>query len=106
MIMAPSIKVNGYKNYVTALECRYGRMEQNMRAAGRTIRLRGVAFSGMRMAMSLMESGKRTRLTDSAHILISMEQSMKANGCKTSSMGRGERYGKMEAAMRACILRA
>ena len=78
--MEQSTRVNGLVILDMDLECKFGQMEQNMKANGSGTRLKEEESFGTQMETYLTESGKLIKLMDLAHILTLTGPSMKENG--------------------------
>lgn len=63
-----------------ALDFKYGRMVQNMKDNGKTIKLMVMENSGILMVTFMKEIGLMIRPMDMEYIYIQMEQNMKVNG--------------------------
>ena len=78
--MEPYTRASGSRTYAMGLECRFGRMGLNTRAAGNITRLRAVESSGTPTETSLMVIGKRTKQMDLGPTHTLTGQSMRESG--------------------------
>ena len=88
MKMAQSTRATLRVACVTAPASRSGPTEPNMRETGATTKPMEQENSGTQMAMSMTDSGKRTKPTVMEYILTSMEPNTRDIGATTSRMAQ------------------
>ena len=96
-----STRASGKTVIDTVMEFKFGLMEPNMKATGRTTRPTAKESSGTQMEMCLTVSGKRTKHTVMEYTFTLMELSMKENGKMTCSMAKESKFGPMAPNMMA-----